>query len=240
MVSTWKSRMLSTDFWWLSPKELRQYGYIDLFYQKPCSDEPNTYKDPYSCPILQSDKRCPLESVSHWQEKYNNTNIFRSFALYSSDTNGVKLIGPFLLDIDRVIMKDGGYVAQLHKALEDARLIVEEYCANLKSEDYRIFFTGHKGFHIEISPRALNIPSRNRHYHFESRRKEINKRFGNSFVDKFHDHVRFHNSINSWIDYSGRLVSTMIFEMSSDDLFGLSVEAICAKGKKLALRYLNS
>lgn len=232
--------MLSTDFWWLSPEQARQYGYIDLFRQDPYSDEPNTNKEPLSCPILQGDRRYPLEFVSQWKVKFRNINVFRSFALYSSDTNGEEIIGPFLLDIDRTLEKDGGYVADLGKALKDTRLLVEAYCSNLKDEDYRIFFTGHKGFHIEICPRAINIPPNvDQWQHFENRRKDINKLFGNAFVDKFHSHVRLHNSINSWIDYYGQRVYSMNFEVSIDELFSLRAEDISAKAENLALGALK-
>lgn len=230
--------MLSTDFWWLSAEEAREYGYIDLFHQEPYSDEPNTDKEPRYCPMLAGEKRYPLEFISQWKRGFKNINVFRSYTLYISDTDGKGIIGPFLLDVDRTLEKDGGYIADLRKALEDTRLLVKKYCSNLKNEDYRIFFTGHKGFHIEIHPRAISIPPNvDRWQYFENRRKEINTRFGNSFVDKFHSHVRLHNSINSWIDYSGRQVCSANFEVSIDELFSFSIKDIVGKAKNLVLGY---
>ena len=123
--------MISTDFWWLSPGETRQYGYIDLFHQAPYSDEPNTDREPLACPMLQSERRYPLELISQWKVKFSNINVFRSLALYSSETNGEEIIGPFLLDIDRIIEKDGGYLADLDRALKDVRLLVKAYCSSL-------------------------------------------------------------------------------------------------------------
>ena len=197
--------MLSIDFWWLSPVEARRYGYVALFYQEPYSDEPNTDKNPLSCPMLPNERGYSLEFISQWKEKFNNINIFRSFALYSSDTNGEKIIDPFLLDIDRI--RGGSYVPDIGKALADTRLLIKEYCSTLKDEDYRILFTGHKGFHIEIHPMAIGIPPNvDRQQHFENKRKVINNRFGSNFVNKFHSHVRLHNSINSPIDYSGQKI----------------------------------
>lgn len=232
--------MLSTDFWWLSPEEVRQYRYIELLHQEPYSDEPGTDKDPCSCPMLQSDKRYLLESLSQWKEKFANINVFRSFALYSSDANGKKIIGPFLLDIDGIPENAPSHVPDLPKALEDTRLLVKKCCSNLKDEDYRIFFTGHKGFHIEIHPRAIRIPPNvDRLQYFKNGRTKINKLFGYPVVDRFHDHVRLHNSINHWIDYSGRETYSMSFEVSVDGLFNLSAEDIFTKAKNLASAVLD-
>lgn len=225
--------MLSTDFWWLSPEEGRQYRYVDFFHQEPYSDEPHTKRDPVSCPMIPSERRYALGFIGRWKAKFSNINVFRSFAVYNSITNGEEIVGPFLLDIDRTL--EGGYVPDLVKALEDTRLLVKEYCSHLKDEDYRVFFTGHKGFHIEIQPRAIDIPAYvDRWQHFENIRKDINKRFGSAFVDLFHSHIRLHNSINSWIDYSGQQIYSMNFKIDIDELFSLSVEDITAKAKNMA------
>lgn len=227
--------MSKSNFWWLSPEEVRQYRYVDFFHQEPYSDEPDTDRDPYSCPMLSSDKRRPLESLNQWKVKFGNINVFRSFALHSSAIGGKELIGPFLLDIDRITEQDGGYLPDFDKALRDTRLLVKEYCSSFEGKDFRIFFTGHKGFHIEIHPRAIKMPQNiDRSQYFENRRKEINKKFGNDFVDRFHDHVRLHNSINSWIDYSGRIVCLLSYEVSVDELFRLNAEDILLKARNLA------
>ena len=140
-----------------------------------------------------------------------------------------------MLDIDRTIEQGGGYLPDFDKALKDTRLLVTEYCSNLKDKDYRIFFTGHKGFHIEIQPKAVGIsPYLDRWQHFKNIRKDINRRFGNSFIDKFHPHIRLHNSVNRWIDYSGEKVDSVNFESSIDDLFSLSAEDIFAEAKNLS------
>ncbi len=181
-----------------------------------------------------------MEFISQWKAKFKSINVFRSFALFSTDTDGEEIIGPFLLDIDRTFEKDGGYLADLGKALEDTRSLINEYCSNLKDEDYRILFTGHKGFHIEIHPRVISMPPNvDRWQHFKNKRKEINNRFGNAFVDKFHSHVRLHNSINSWIDYSGQRIYSMNFEVNTNELFSLTVEDISARAKNLAFGALE-
>jgi len=92
--------MIITDFWWLSPEETRKYRYVHLFHQEPYSDEPNTDKDPISCPMIPSETRYDFSFISQWKAKFSNINVFRSFTVYSSDSNGEEIIGPFLLDID--------------------------------------------------------------------------------------------------------------------------------------------
>lgn len=233
--------MLTTDFWWLSSEEARQYGYIELFRQEPYSDEPDTDRDPCSCPMFSSDQKYPLEFVSQWKSKFRKMNVFRSYALYSSDTNGEEIIGPFLLDIDRLIEQDDrGLLPDFERALNDTRLLVKEYCSCLRDDDYRIFFTGHKGFHIEIRPGAIDVqPYMDRRQYFRNRRKEVNNRFGKDFTDPSQEHIRLHNSINVWIDRYGQRVYRMNFEVSLDELFSLSAEEISSKASKLALGVLD-
>ena len=188
--------------------------------------------------MIPSERRYDFKFISQWKAKFSNINVFRNFTVYSSDTNGEEIVGPFLLDIDRTFV--GGYKPDLRMAIKDTRLLVNKYCYNLKDEDYQVFFTGHKGFHIEINPRAVNVsPNVDRWNDFENRRRDINKRFGNSSVDVSHHHIRLHNSINSWIDYSGQQIYSMKSRISIDDLFSLNVEDISAKAENLARATLN-
>ncbi|MBM3172291.1 MAG: hypothetical protein FJZ85_00955 [Chloroflexi bacterium] len=239
MFSIGKGRKPISDFWWLTSEEARQYRYVDLFHQEAYSDEPNTDRDPCSCPMRQSDKRHELEFLSQWKVMFGNMNVFRSYALYNSDIEGEGLIGPLLLDIDRT--QEGSYAPDFDRALKDTRLLVKEYCSSLEGKNYRIFFTGHKGFHIEIHPRAISTPHNiDRWQYFENVCKDINKKFGDDFVDKFHNHVRLHNSINSWIDCLGRRVCLMSYEISVDEVHKLSIESILKKARTLACAALDS
>lgn len=239
MVSQFNDRELRTDFWWLSPEEARQYRYVDLFHQEPYSDEPNTNKDPLP-PKKWNGSRTRLEDIHKRTLNFRNKNVFRSWTLYDCANNGGEIIGPFLLDIDRVIKQGAGHPPDLDTALKDTRLLIQEYCSNSKDGDYRIFFTGHKGFHIEIRPGAIGLQTHmDRRAYFEKRRKEVNNHFGNGFVDPFHEHIRLHNSINVWIDYSGQLVCRMKFEITRRELDSLSIDEICSQSKRLATDYLE-
>ena len=125
---------MTSDFWWLLPEETRKYRYVELFHQEPYSDQPNTNRDPRSCPMMPSKGKYALGSVGHWTMKFSNINVFRSFVIYSTNIDGEKIFGPFLIDIDRTLQ--GSYAPDLGKALEDTRLLVKEYCSNLNNEDY--------------------------------------------------------------------------------------------------------
>lgn len=240
MVNQFNEMEMTTDFWWLSLEEAKQYSYVDLFCGEPYSDEPNTNKHPLP-PKKWNGPRPRLEEVRKWTLNFRNNNVFRSWALYDHADNGEEIIGPFLLDIDRVVKQDMGYLPDLDTALKDTRLLVKEYCSNLIDGDYRIFFTGHKGFHIEIRPEAIGVRAHmDRRHYFEKRRKEVNNHFRTGFVDPFHKCLRLHNSINIWIDYSGQWVCRMIFELTFKELDSLSINEICSRSERLAVDYLGS
>ncbi len=240
-----------SDFWWLTPDEAVKYKYLEVWHQEPYSDEPDSNKEPYSVPCFNSldtegnlsdvIKRYPLKFVEEWIKKCANINVFRSLGLFTAEQNGEELLGPFVIDIDRAEESDKGYVQNLHNALEATRQLVKKHLYQLKECDFRIFFTGHKGFNIEVRPQALRITSTiNRRQEFEHRIKDINRDFGNNFVDKLHEHVRLHDSINRWFRNDGKIVNRMKYELSSCELNSLSADEICTKAERLASNYLES
>jgi len=242
-----------SDFWWLTSEEAVKYKYIYFCHQEPYSDEPSG-KDPSgACRYFSLDesgrplksKKCyQIEFIKHWRDKFANINIFRSVGLFSAEQNGGELYGPFLIDIDRQEKLSRGYVQNLNKALEDTRRLVNRYLCKLNEDDFRVFFTGHKGFNIDVRPKALGIVSvKNRLQQFKSRLNDINGYFGSSegtpFVDNFHDEIRLHNSINRWVSNNGETVNRMKFEVSLQNLNSLSPEEICEWSERLALNYLS-
>ena len=243
-------RQKESDFWWLTPNEKTKYKYVLLMHLEPYSDEPNSDREPLSVRKFHSldasgslseiEKHYPLEFISQWRKKCANVNIFRSLSLFSTEEDEEALLCPFVIDIDRQDESDKGYVPNIDKALEDTRRLVKEYLGKLKEDEFRIFFTGHKGFNIEVRPQALGIISvPNRWRQFRDRRADINRTFGDNFIDTIKDHVRLHDSINRWIANDGKEVNRMKFELSLRELNSLGVEEILRKSKRLALNYLS-
>ena len=237
-------RKEQSEFWWLTGEEALKYKYIYVCSQKePYSDEPKSKKTPALVPrFFSMDNRgnvssqieyYPLDIMEIWREKFSNINVFRSFGLSSSKCGGEKICGPLIIDIDR---ENGGftegYEQDLTQALKDTRRLVNEYLYQFKEKDVRIFFTGHKGFHVEILPSALCLVelerTKGQYEHIIdnlngifSPKKEIR------FIDKVHDEIRLHNSINRWIDKDGKTINRMKFELSIKELNNSSIDEIC-------------
>jgi len=240
-----------SDFWWLTPEEAVKYKYVCVEHHEPYSDEPNSSRDPLSVSwfhsldtngnLSKTVKRYPLAFIGQWRGICSNTNVFRSLSLFSALQDGEELLSPFLIDIDREEYKRGkGYVQNLDEALEATRQIVKEHLCELKEGDLRIFFTGHKGFNIEVRPQALGIVSLDNQWRqFRDIRAAINKTFGDNFVDTIKERLRLHDSINRWIANDGEEVNRMKFELSLCELNSLGVEEICRRSERLALNYLS-
>ena len=250
MNKKWKH----SEFWWLKPGDALKYKYVYVCYQELYSDEPNSERDPYSVPrffsidekgnLSRLKKYYPLGYINDWRTKCGNINVFRGFGLSSSEQGLDKLFGPVIIDIDR---QEGGvregYVQDLEQALEDTRRLVSEYLYHFDEKDFRIFFTGHKGFHIEILPRALGLVdcecTKEQYEHIID---DINDIFSykkeTRFIDKVHNEIRLHNSINRWIDKSGKMINRMKFELNIQELKNSSIDEICRKSEVLASNYL--
>ena len=228
-----------------------KYQYLCVGHHESYSDEPGSNNTPRSVRWFHSidnggnlstaTKRHAPKFIDQWRGKCANTNVFRSLSLFTAKQGGGKLQGPFVIDIDREDYVSGkGYRQNLDDALEATRQLVREYLRGLQESDFRVFFTGHKGFNIEVRPQALGITcTRNRQQQFEHRRNYINGFFGNSFVDKIHEWVRLHNSVNNWIGNNGKEVYRMKFELSLYQLNSMCVDEICTESQTLASEFLQ-
>lgn len=238
-----------SDFWWLTLDETTKYRYVQLMHKELYSDrfdqtqplEANTYNSLDTNGNLSKAVKCyPIEFIEKWKSKCANTNVFRSLSLFSAEHNGDELLGPFLMDIDRQHKSGKGYVMNLNEALEDTRRLTKEYLYKLKDSDFRIFFSGHKGFNIEVRPEALGIVSlNNRRKQFRDIRKDINNIFGAYFIDTIKEHIRLHDSINSWTAIDGNKMNRTRFELSLYELNNLDVDEICRRSERLALNHLS-
>jgi hypothetical protein len=187
---------------------------------------------------LCDDKLHFVDNISSWKDENLNVNIFRSVAIFYDKHLEDAIYGPLLIDIDRE--DDIGH-QNIYKALEDTRLIIEKVIIKLEKSSFRIFFSGHKGFNIEINPHILGInPSQYGEHCFRKIQNELISKMGDNFIDPWHDQIRIHGSINSWIANDGKVKNRMKYELSLNELNTLTFEEIVTKSEKLAADYLLS
>ncbi len=163
--------------------------------------------------------------------------------VWADESRNDAISGPFIVDID-----NGS------ENLSDALIVTREILEYLRDsysiirDDIHIFFTGHKGFNLEIRPSALKIQGtveeqENRKQYV---RKEVIKKFhrGKSFgcnsvsekgtiIDCLHDHIRLHHSLNKWVQNDGTKMARMKIELSLNDLAKLSIGKICEMAENL-------
>jgi hypothetical protein len=93
------------------------------------------------------------QRVEELRAKYGNEDVYLSvFAYESEDFENCRLLGPYYLDLDSE--------ADPAAALKEARLAVEVLKKLGLPDDYiRVYFSGCKGFHIEVPPEAFGCES---------------------------------------------------------------------------------
>ena len=152
------------DFWWLPPGLDTAHLRIGVGHHRPLRDE----EDPV--PLNKWDRSLdasgnpstdcclyPLSFLEEWHTYWRGHNVYRTLKLF--DASGqTKFLGPFIIDIDNVRREVDHWVEDLDDARKVARQTVKvlsEPTFNVPLEDMRIFFSGRKGFNIEVRPRRL-------------------------------------------------------------------------------------
>ena len=208
-------KMAMTDFWWLTHEQANKYVYVELVHHQPLTDEADASHQSFNNPCF-----AEIQSMSKWCNKYQNTNVYRSLKICANNSKGEALSGPFVLDIDNSKNLDDTLIVT-QKAV---KCIFNSY--NLKESDLRLFFTGHKGFNIEVLPSALGLAAGTQSEQDNKadciREKIISELRRNAglasqpgqcrnlvseqgtLIDPIHKHVRLHDSINKWIENGGQ------------------------------------
>lgn len=97
-----------------------------------------------------SPKLVPLHIADQYAKMHNNLSIYRSVYQYDGpDFKSAVPLGPLYFDLDS---KENIFLAW-----EDTREIYFELLQNIPNEAIDIFFSGQKGFHIEVEPLVLGI-----------------------------------------------------------------------------------
>jgi hypothetical protein len=219
-----------SDFWWLDSDQFNIFNYLILGHSDPVDD----LTGPNIIP-----QKCQITALDAYRITYQNTNIYRSLKLSDRPLNGQEIVGPFLIDIDN----ENNLEASQSITKQTLEYLINQY--NLSSENYlRIFFTGHKGFNIEILPKVLTIRylnddlvtiyrknRRNITTYLRTKNNITNNILNyvdneGTIIDTIHDYVRLHNSINKWIDSNGNELSRKKIELTYQDLISKSITDI--------------
>ena len=223
-----------SDFWWLDNNQLDRFTFLEFGYHEPVDNSQS--------PSIQSQK-CQIADIDKYRSEYQNINVHRSLKLADNPSNGQEIIGPFLVDIDN----DDNLGATQNIAKQTLEYLIPQYNLSPVS-DFRVFFTGHKGFNIEAKPSSLKIGNNANQYESLYRRKRrdiidylrkrnnITKDEFNGFdnyvdnnktlIDVKHEFTRLHNSFNSWVGDNGKIIYRKKIELSYQDLFEASIEDI--------------
>jgi hypothetical protein len=229
-----------TDFWWLTPKWAVKQFYVDLVHHSPLNEDDDAPYQAFSNPDL-----VWIGNMHEWCDNHKNTNIYRSLKIWQDNLKSEAISGPYVIDIDNI-----------NEDLDDAlvvtrnitRYLIESY--NLIEGDYRLLFTGHKGFSIEVLPNALGLvgvtveedPKAN------NVRKDIIDQLRSkselspcryqsvnlvseqgTIIDPIKYHVRLHQSINKWIQVgkprARRKIGLTLSELDSLSLYQILARA---------------
>ena len=182
-----------------------------------------------------------VRNIKQGRQQYQNTNIYRGLKVWADESRNDAISGPLILDIDNE-----------SEDLSDALVVTKETLEylrssyNIRDNDIHIFFTGHKGFNLEIRPEAVDIVGTQKEQESKAGdlRKEVIKKLQQgknlgcnyvsergTLIDPIHKHVRLHCSLNKWISKTGDEIARMKIELSISDLDSLTIEKIIAKSE---------
>lgn len=262
---------LLSDFWWL----LKNVTIEDLLvgvghHQEVADNEDVPPLDDWYRSLDQEGypsndiQHYPINFLNKWRSAFKNTNVYRTLKVFDQKTKEATLLGPFLIDIDNSI-GDNCYRENLNDAQAVTRQVVTYLVKRLRLslQDFRIFFSGRKGFNVEIRPEAIGINGsvpdqirlsssklNNLIDYLRSKNKVQNSRknavsnqgtvIDRIYGDRFngytlkHPCVRLHGSINRWIGGDGKAVARRKIEITPDQLWEMSAKAISDESEKLA------
>lgn len=242
--------MITSDFWWFSSSQRNIYQRTNFGHHGPIRDDENP-----SSVNWDTDARS-IDGLEHWRDKFQNTNVYRALKT-TSTSPGVQgeIIGPFLVDIDN---GDEDLTDALVVTRNTLHIIHNEFNVDISSS--RIFFTGHKGFNLEIRPQALDILGsiddqvissakilhqvttalrRGKPWQTTNQVSDagtvVDQIYGNRYGYALkHPYIRLHGSLNKWISSDGRTRTRMKIELTLDELHKLTATEIANRAEKLA------
>jgi len=151
--------IIMDDFWWL-PEDMSIKGLlVGVGHHKQVADSEDVppldswYRSLDQKGNLSSNiEHYPIRSLNRWRKACKNTNVYRTLKVFDGNTGEAIFLGPFLVDIDNS-----------DEDLDDAQTVTKQIVVylteqrGLSSDGIRIFFSGRKGFNVEICPEVLEI-----------------------------------------------------------------------------------
>ena len=232
--------MALTDFWWLTSEQASMYVNVGLVHHQPLADKDSAPRQAFENPYI-----AEIQGILEWCNKYQNTNVYRSLKIWSDNSKREALSGPFIIDIDNA----RNLADTLIMTRKAVRLIFRSH--ELKESDIRLFFTGHKGFNIEVLPSVLGLVGTPTEQDNEAdciRKKIINELRRKAglvseqgqarnlvsknctIIDLIHDYIRLHDSINKWIE-CGVTIARKKIELPLSDFTNLRLDQILESSK---------
>ena len=253
------------DLWWL-PRNvaiselLVGVGHHDAIVdgeEVPCLDEWYRSFD-HKRNLSNNIEYYPIHLLNDWRKACKNANVYKTLEVFDKNTREANLLGPFLIDIDNS-----------EENLDDAQAIntqVATYLLNgqrISKDSMRIFFSGRKGFNVEVRPDILgidgslsdqikcssmkldeivyvlrkinNVQDATRNI-VSNQGTVIDRIYGDRFGYKLkHPYIRLRDSINKWIRNNGSEIARMKIELTIEQLHSMSATEISSKAEELAL-----
>lgn len=244
------------DFWWLPENVSIGNLFVGVGSHGPVADEdsPKWLHSIKKGVLVESEERCGLSFLSHWRSICSDTNVYRTLSLYCRTVEEPILLGPFVVDIDNAEnLADAQSVAR-----QVATYLTEQW--ELSQDKFRLLFSGHKGFNVEILPESagingeipdqLRLSSQKLDDIISFLRKTNNIKSPTvncvsdrgTVIDRIsgdrygyrlkHPYMRLHNSINEWIRKDGSRGRRRKIEITIDQLMNCSAAEISLISEK--------
>jgi hypothetical protein len=252
------------DFWWLPKGESTEDWLVGVGHHRPLTpdDQPSPSMPDQERPVLPgwwhsldqqehlSDafQLYPIDFLRRWRLACQNTNVYRTLVLFPTSAGRESMLGPFLVDIDN---GQDDIDDALQVGRQTVKLCVEQW--NIAEEDCQVFFSGHKGFNIEIRPEALGIGGSVEHQvelscqKLDVIRRQLRQRNGlpdgggavstagtgiDRVYSKFrlrHPYIRLPDSVNAWVESNSVQMSRLRTRLSIEELNRLPLAAILSR-----------
>src|SRR3990172_5551869 len=166
---------MTSDVWWLTEDQLTQNWLVGVGHHDPLPDDFDEFAGNPSQeePVFRhwwhsiaehgepsnAFKRYPLDFLETWRSRWNNRNVYRTLLLLPDLPEGQRAGGPFWVDGD-----SRDWASQSLEDLDDTLQVTRQAvsfltqsCQLTPERDFRVFFSGRKGFNIEAIPASLGI-----------------------------------------------------------------------------------